>query len=814
MVERDRPQLLCAKRETTTSIDGVAIKEILERLSGGEAERLPFHAGDVTAGSETELQAVVEGERHQVDLPLAIEQSRFFANLVKRAASGETPERCVDQLQRFLSDNPATVWENSWVRFERHRLSDYALRVLQRDLMADKGNPASGQRSDQQRFRFIAQDGSEWLRLPISYLIKLALADVIGCQPRLPEPIHATATALQKHFLNDNTSPETFSLYVVNERHGSNTGQALAREAQQRYLLTQLLIHYANEQFGLRENGQQALVYCAPHPPRRQKQLNELIPDAFYRELFMSPCLSGWDRGEDKYRYMQLCHQVLSRSQLNAVAKLREAGIITRNLVVLPNMSNISLANNGVHVSLGSRLLSEQRGQSDGLYPLAAEKACADLSIKIQEHFLPLFASSYSAAPYRLGFADFHPEKALGFLPHELDYTHLRMMWRRWRKKADLRVFGQTLTPFGPEWLDSGLSRLFRLRGDVVPDFRLVDYPVSFLSTAESPALNGVAGNQKKLLSDLDAMGVFDERMSLYQFFKAREYAGMGFSGFEGRYYSLFPSFERDMAGAVRLQQLITALSFRYMAEGRYNHRHIPDSPQCESERRQIFFGRALGLPTFFVRRNTRNRLLLRILRQTENIRHSRRYPGYLRVHQKDYCRALIAVLEQDGAELIEQLDAHDLLTDLRHRIEEPQTFSAAGQLTEDILCQSGGRSALKMEADDFNRTAEHFYRTRLRADHLRESFAMLRRELPLLEEDLRSDALLAPWVAQWSPQGLEKGCERRIRLWDHQRLRGSELLALINLVLLSIDRDRRLSSRDPLEEVNDDGLSSVYRAC
>ena len=50
----------------------------------------------------------------------------------------------------------------------------------------------------------------------------------------------------------------------------------------------------------------------------------------------MSPCLSGWSNGEAKYQYMHLCHQVLSRSQLNAVAKLREAGIITNDLIVLP----------------------------------------------------------------------------------------------------------------------------------------------------------------------------------------------------------------------------------------------------------------------------------------------------------------------------------------------------------------------------------------------------------------------------------------------------------------------------------------------
>ena len=34
---------------------------------------------------------------------------------------------------------------------------------------------------------------------------------------------------------------------------------------------------------------------------------------------------------------MGLCHQVLSRSQMNAVMKLREAGIVTYNLVVVPH---------------------------------------------------------------------------------------------------------------------------------------------------------------------------------------------------------------------------------------------------------------------------------------------------------------------------------------------------------------------------------------------------------------------------------------------------------------------------------------------
>ena len=103
--------------------------------------------------------------------------------------------------------------------------------------------------------------------------------------------------------------------------------------------------------------GQQAILYFSPHPPLRQKKLNACISDAFYRELFMSPCLSGWNDGEAKHNYMHLCHEVLSRSHLNAVVKLKDAGILLSNLAILPTISNTSLANNGTHVKLGSRKL-------------------------------------------------------------------------------------------------------------------------------------------------------------------------------------------------------------------------------------------------------------------------------------------------------------------------------------------------------------------------------------------------------------------------------------------------------------------------
>jgi len=772
---------------------------------------LPFSVGDVTAGSESELQAVVAGDRRHVDLPLIIEQSNYFANMMKRAASGETSHRAVADLERFLADNSSNVWENSWVRFPLKRLSSYARQVLEQDLLADKQNPAAGQRADSARFFFHAADGKVMLRLPISYLIKLALADLIGSQQILPDLIRQTGIRLLGHYLNDNTSPETFSFNVVSLTPRSGMGAAIARETAIRFLMTQLLILYANQAFGITEHGQQAMAYFAPHPPVRQKELNDHIPDSFYRELFMSPCLSGWDRGEDKFRYMQLCHQVLSRSQLNAVAKLKDAGIILNNLVVLPNVSNVSLANNGTHISIGSRRLTAAMQDSGSGFKAAHEKLLGDLTIKISEHFLPLFVGSYTAAPFRLAYSDFHPEKALGFLPHELDYTHLRMLWRRWRKKADISIFGQSVTPFGPPAVDSFISRAFGLKGDFVPDYRLVDYLVCLLSTDRSPALNGQPGNTDLLRRDLADMGVFDEQMSVYLLYKQREFAKMGFSGFEGRHYSLFQTFQGDMGRAADLQTLITALAYKYMAQG-VDHRSIPDDPSLESERRQIFFGAAIGLPTFFVRKDTTNSFLQRIITRTQGVRPSKRYPGYLRVPVFDYRLALLRVLREDAADLIEQMGLQETMNDLEQRIREPEQYAASGRLTGGILEQLGSRSALKTEAHDFNTGAEEYYRTTLRKEQMAEAFDLLQGECCTLDhqaaeldEPLRKALLL-------TLQG--QGADQFMTLIRQDVLQEQAdiptLQRLMNLLLVKVHHDQQqpMAGRSEL-----DAAAPVYRA-
>ena len=691
---------------------------IHEKSGKSLIELLPFSDNDVTAGSETELQTAVCGNKNNVDLAIAIEKSSYYRNIIKRAATGESPQKLVKDIENYLS-NTDMVWEHSWVRLPRHTLCKYANNLFTRDLQADKRKLHSPLRRDAKWFTLI-NNGVEYLRIPVSYLLKLSLAHAIGNKGINPL-IKDTGEKMMDHFLNDNTSPETHSFCPVPMTTNYQMGKGISEETSLRFLLSQLLTQYANRSFELLDRGQEVQTYLAPNPPVRQKQLNELIPDSFYRELYMSPCLSGWDQGEIKCRYMGLCHEVLSRSQLNAVVKLKEAGIITNNLVVLPNTSNISLANNGIHVSLGSRKLGRLLANSKSGFTATDEKYYGDLVIKICEHFLPLFVGTYSAAPYRLDFQDFHPEKTLGFLPHELDYTHLRMIWRRWKKKARMKFFGYPMTPFGPEWFDNAINRFLRLKGDYVHDFRLINYPVALLSTSESPALNGRSGSKQKLKDDLASMGVFHQDMPLYMLYRLRVFKTIGFSGFEGRYYSLFNRLIDDMTQAVNLQLLITALAYKYIFQREVTHIDIPDDPTIESERRQIFFGTAIGIPTFFVHKSTVNQFMKKILSRTENIRGSRRYTGFLRVHNIEYRKALLRVIREDAKDLIEMMQFEETLKDLEQRINEPEEFSAASRITRAILDNTSAKHPMQLTGDEFNLAAEKYYREELKKKHMQE---------------------------------------------------------------------------------------------
>ena len=692
------------------------------------AETLPFGRGDATAGAENELLTVVTGPREQVDLARSVEESNYFKNLLRRAAAGDASKSQVRGIEDFLSENPESAWENSWVYFPADLMTPYARDVFEGDLYADKRDRGA-RRTDAGRFE-VQRNGVKCVRIPVSYLLKLALADAISFG-REPHPaIRETGERLMQHFLNDNTSPETFSFHTVGSNEEPGLGRSLAEETLRRFLLVQFLTMYGNEKFELRARGQETLACLAPTTPMRQKQLNELVPDSFYRDLFMSPCLSGWDRGETKHHYMILCHEVLSRSRLNTMSKLRESGILALDLMTLPTVSNTSLANNGTHISLGSRRLTALMAGGGGEFTADDEKAVGDLVVKIVEHFLPLFVGTYTAAPHRFDFRDFHPETVLGFLPHELDFTHLRMLWRRWKGKADLKCFGIPLTPFGPRTLDRFLGTVLGLRGDWVPDQRLIDYLVSPLSTDNSPALDGTVGNDERLKRDLAEMGVFDTRMSFYSLYRQRLFARMGFCGFEGRHYSQFASMTRDMSAATDLQRLITALAYQYVLTGAVTHADIPDTPEVESERRQVFFGSAIGIPTFFVGARTPNRFLLKIINRTARTRDSQRYAGCTRVYNDEYRRALVAVIENDAAGLIESLGLGAMIQDLKRRIEPSGEGSALGSMLKGILHEAGASAPLKVSSETFNTATERYYRNTQLRNFVGEAMDLFARDL------------------------------------------------------------------------------------
>lgn len=728
------------KRLEVTSIQKVEIDAVRFLKSASARGIMPFIGSDSSVGMEYELQVAVEGNSRDVDLPIVIRNSKYYKNIVKRSERGDLSSECVDRLDTFLGSSDVNTWENSWVRVREERLSLSAKSMLFDDFLKDKKNPEAGKREDVKRF-YCTHNGRRFLRLPMSYLLKLSLRDVLS---RFGEPsgeIERCGKSLLKHFTSDNTSPEILS-FTIPHSPKQRLGDLAADETARTYLVCQLLIQYANERFGLIEEGQKCHIYFAPLAPLRQKLLNDLIPDGYYRHLFMSPCLSGWDRGEEKHQYMGLCHKTLSRSQLNTIGKLKDAGILTNNLITLPNTSNTCLANNGIHVSLGSKVLSSLRRNGNPYFSPGVEKYFGDLAIKIAEHFLPLFVGTYSSAPYRIDFRDFHPEKVLGFMPHQLDYTHLRMIWRRWKKKANLGFLGQPLTPFGPRLLDTIIGKSLRLKGDIIPDFRLVDYLVCLLSTDSSPALNGAFSNQSQLKEELTEMGVFDSRMSIYLPYRQRQYDTAGYSGFEGRNYSLFYSILDDMAEAVELQNLITALAYKYIIKEQVRHVDIPDTPFIESERRQVFFTSAIGVPTFYVRSGTGNRFMRRILNRVPHMRRSNRYRGYLRVKLEDYRIALIEMMRDDLDSGLKGMDGTMLLESLRERLLSKKAGASDAIINGVLKTLGSGRKVLSVDGQRFNEGAERYYRKTLKKNHVREGLMVLAKDCGKLTCDPGS------WIA------------------------------------------------------------------
>lgn len=703
--------------------------DIPDSLEKNFLHHLPFVGSDTSVGCENELQAAVAGNRSSVDLPRKITDSIFYAKLNEELPVSIQTRQTQCGIKEFLEDNDSGVWENSWVLLPLEKLRPRTLRALAKDFSKDSNNPGHAFRDDMESFLAADSLGRQAIRIPVSYLLKLSLIQFIDEFPEATTDFGKEVDDLFAIFTNDNCSPEIISAYVSRLDNSTRGLCAVGDESSRRVLMLDLLLQFATHSFGLQESGQRPLIYSSPQTPYRQSRLTGFLPDNLYRQLFVNPSLSGPWESEEKHRYMELCHEILSRSRLNAIRVTQHAGLIKNNLIVLPNIATSSLSTNGTHISIGSRILG-QAASGSGRYDRQAEKYFGDLASKVFEHFLPLFVGLYSAAPWRYGFSDFHPESALQYLPHQLTPEYLSIFWQQWTKKARLKFFGKLMTPVGPKRMDSALAAVLGLHGDYVPDTRLLEYFVALPSTRHTSALNGMIGNDDALKAELAQSGVFDSRLSTYLPFKLREFAKHGFCGFEGRSYSHFPSLRHDLPSAIGLQTLVTAFAYHDIAKNLVTHSDIPDDPATESERRHIFFAAAAGISSVYIRRSSANRFLRRILARCTTIRHSRRYSGYLKVSLKNYRNALLALLRVDVPDLVEAMGYESILLDLENRINLPEEYSAESIFTRSVLAQTGDRSPFSLSSSEFNLAVESFYRGPLHNHQLSEGLEVLQGDI------------------------------------------------------------------------------------
>ena len=108
----------------------------------------------------------------------------------------------------------------------------------------------------------LRHQGEDFVRIPVSYLMKLALAEAVADQPAA-SLLRCEAERLMPHFISDNISPETHSFYTTRITPAGGNGPSIAAETSRRMLFSQLLIMYANQRFKLIAHGQQALIAVA-----------------------------------------------------------------------------------------------------------------------------------------------------------------------------------------------------------------------------------------------------------------------------------------------------------------------------------------------------------------------------------------------------------------------------------------------------------------------------------------------------------------------------------------------------------------------
>ena len=135
-------------------------------------------------------------------------------------------------------------------------------------------------------------------------------------------------------------------------------------------------------------------------------------------------------------------------------------------------------------------------------------------------------------------------------------------------------------------------------------------------------------------------------------------------------------------------------------------------------------------------------------------------------------------------------------LADLAARCNDREQ-EASHRLLQGVLGNSA-KDALQMEAREFNRAAEEYYRHGLRLQHLREAVNHFLHDATQLERSARSEVrqALRYGVRVQNLSRFLAGAEDRVLRED---LSLQEITALLNLLLLLIAMDRRQIAQAPL---------------
>ena len=141
----------------------------------------------------------------------------------------------------------------------------------------------------------------------------------------------------------------------------------------------------------------------------------------------------------------------------------------------------------------------------------------------------------------------------------------------------------------------------------------------------------------------------------------------------------------------------------------------------------------------------------------------------------------MVTYLRENAADLIDAMDMDRVLSDLAIRCDD-RDHQAEYRLTSGILPGSG--DAMNVDARDFNRAAEKFYREQLRQQNLSEACAHLRQDAESLQRCQRSEvrACLRHGVRVQDASRFVADIEART-LSDQLSLQ--EITTLMNLLLL-----------------------------